>query len=233
MVEIGPGSGVLTASLLAAGARVFACEIDPAWGLDLRLRLTGEERLGLAICDALDLRWQGLPPGSLVAGNLPFNVATPLILRVLRHPEHVVRAAFLVQLEVAQRLAARPGDSEYGSLSVLVAHRARVRPLGRVKRHAFRPPPKVEGAFVGLLPREPPLDEDEMGSFESFVRAAFALRRKTLRNSLAASWGRAAAQRLLDVAGLGELTRAESLSPEELLDLYRVAAAEPSLPPGC
>lgn len=225
VVEIGPGGGVLTGQLLALGARVLACEIDPAWAFELRGRLSSELS-GLVVGDALDLRWERLPPESLVTGNLPYNVATALILAVLRRSEHIVRAGFLVQLEVARRLTAGAGDPEYGSLSVLAATRARVRLLGRVRRRAFRPPPKVEGAFVGLTPQPPPLPEGEMAGFERFVRLAFAQRRKTLRNSLASGWGRAAAQRLLHAAGLAERTRAESLSPSELLELYRVAAAE-------
>ena len=230
VVEIGPGGGVLTASLLDAGARVLAFEVDPAWAFELSSRLVSP-RLCLTVSDAMDLRWRGLPPGSLVTGNLPYNIATALILRFLRYSEAVERAAFLVQEEVARRLVARPGDPEYGSLSVLVAARSRTRLLGRVKRSSFRPPPRVDGAFVGMFPGTPPLSEEGMSSYERFVRLAFARRRKTLRNSLAAGWGRAGADRLLQLAGLEERVRAESLSPRELLSLYRLAAAEPTLPP--
>ena len=232
VVEVGPGGGALTGELLAAGARVLACEIDARWAFELRarLRVGGPQPLALAIADALDLRWDRLPPGSLVAGNLPYNIATALVLRVLRHPGRIARAAFLVQLEVAGRLTAGPGDGDYGSLSVIAATRADVRRLGAVKRASFVPPPRVDGAFVGFTLREPTLPERELRAFERFVRLAFALRRKTLRNSLATGWGRAAAERLLTAAGLDGRVRAESLSPQELLSLYQLAAEDPELP---
>jgi len=220
VLEVGPGGGALTTELLSAGARVLGWELDLAWAAALRARLAHPE-LELVVGDALELPWERLPAPTLVAGNLPYGVATALIDRVLdQGPLRVPRAGFLVQLEVAQRLVAPPGASEYGALSVLTAARAAARLLGRVRPGSFRPPPKVHGAFVGFELRAPPLPPEDMAAFAATVHAAFAQRRKTLRNALGASWGRAAAEQVLAAAGLGPERRAQELDLEEFLRLH-------------
>jgi 16S rRNA (adenine1518-N6/adenine1519-N6)-dimethyltransferase len=220
VIEIGPGGGVLTSELLAAGARVTAWEIDLGWTWELRRRLRGSP-LALAAADALDLQWSRLRQPALVAGNLPYNVATAIVERLLPHHRQVPRAAFLVQREVAERLVARAGDAAYGSLSVLVAAYSRPRLLGRVRRGSFRPPPKVEGAFVGLELMAPPLPEPEMGAFVAMVRGAFGQRRKMLHNSLGAMWGRGPAAAALAEVGLPGGVRAEQVALAQWLEIYR------------
>jgi 16S rRNA (adenine1518-N6/adenine1519-N6)-dimethyltransferase len=230
VVEVGPGGGVLTAELLAAGAaRILAWEVDLEWALELLRRLPGQaggtaRPLAIVVEDALDLPWGRLPAPTLAAGNLPYNIATALLAALLPHHRQVPRAAFLVQREVADRLLAGPGDSAYGSFSVLVAAYARALPLGRVRRGSFRPPPKVEGAYVGFELHPPPLPEAEMPAFLATVRLAFAQRRKTLRNALAAGWGKERAAAVLATLGLPEHARAERLGLQELLALHRAAA---------
>lgn len=222
-LEIGPGGGVLTAELLAAGARVIGWELDLTWAAELRRRLSRSE-LSLVVGDALEIDWARLPPPTLVAGNLPYNVATAIIERLLPHHASVPRAAFLVQKEVADRLVARPRDEAYGSLSVLVAAWARARILGRVRPGSFRPPPKVDSAFVGFELHPPPLPPQDMPAFIAFVRLAFGQRRKTLRNALAAGWGRERAAAVLAAAGVGEKVRAEELGLEEFLGIFPSAS---------
>jgi 16S rRNA (adenine1518-N6/adenine1519-N6)-dimethyltransferase len=220
VLEIGPGGGVLTAELLAAEARVIGWELDLDWAAVLARRFR-RERLALVVGDALEIAWERLLAPTLVAGNLPYNVGTAILERLLPHHERVPRAAFLLQKEVVERLVARPGDPAYGALSVLVAAWARATVLGRVKPGSFRPPPKVESAFFGLELHPPPLPREEMPAFVSLVRLAFAQRRKTLRNALAAGWGRARAEAVLAAAGVGERVRAEELGLPELLEIYR------------
>lgn len=232
VLEIGPGGGVLTAELLEAGARVVGWELDLQWAAFLGRRFRAAP-LSLVVGDALEIAWGRLPVPTLVAGNLPYNVGTAILERLLPHHERVPRAAFLLQKEVVERLTARPGDEAYGSLSVLVAAYARATVLGKVKPGSFRPPPKVESAFVGLELHPPPLPAEEMPGFTGFVRLAFSKRRKTLRNSLASGWGpsgRQKAEAVLAAAGVGERVRAEELGLGELLEIWRHAACNESAP---
>jgi 16S rRNA (adenine1518-N6/adenine1519-N6)-dimethyltransferase len=219
VLEIGPGGGVLTAELLAAGARVHGWELDLGWAAELRRRVPNTS-LKLVVGDALEIAWGQLPASTLVAGNLPYNVATAILEDLLPHHERIPRAAFLVQKEVAERIVATTGTDGYGSFSVIVAAYARPRILGRVKPGSFRPPPKVDSAFVGLELHPPPLPGPEMPGFIAMVRLAFAQRRKTLRNALAARWGRERAEVVLHAAGISEQARAEELGLGEFLEIY-------------
>lgn len=225
VIEVGPGGGVLTAELLAAGARrVVAWELDTAWAAAARRRVVpvaDPGRLDLVVGDALAIPWASLPAPTLAAGNLPYQIATALISRLLSAGERVPRAAFLVQWEVAERLVARPREAAYGALSVLVAAWSRAELLGRVKRGSFRPPPQVEGAFVGFTLQPPPLPRPAMEVFTAFVRTGFAQRRKTLVNALAAAYGKARAAAAVAAVGLPPKVRAEELGLEELVELYR------------
>lgn len=228
VVEVGPGGGVLTRELLDAGADpLFAWELDPVWAAELSRRVS-HPRLRLIVGDALEIPWRRLPQGTRVAGNLPYNVATQIIQRLLPAWQGVPRAAFLVQWEVAERLAARPGDPAYGALSVLVAAYAEPRLLARVRRGSFHPPPKVDGAFVGLDLHAPPLPETDMPGFVRTVHLAFGQRRKTLANALAAGWGKDGgakekARAVVAAAGLDPKVRAEALGVEELVRVWELA----------
>jgi len=232
VLEVGPGGGILTRELLGAGARVFAFELDVAWAFDLprraRASLFGnDEPLALAIvaADALEIAWERLPPGMRVAGNLPYNVGTPIVERLLRGAPLGTRAAFLLQREVVDRIVARPGDDAYGALSILVALRARATRLGIVKPGAFVPPPKVDSAFVGFETVAPPLAPDALDGFERLVRFAFSKRRKSLSNALAEGLGREPARAALAAAGVDPRRRAEELGLEELVALFHAARA--------
>ncbi len=220
VVEIGPGGGVLTAELLAAGAEVLALELDPEWAKELQLRIR-DERLSVKVGDVLDFDWSEVPPATLVCGNLPYQVGTAIVDRVLRAFPQVERAAFLLQREVVDRLTAGPGDAEYGSLSLLTQARATAARLGIVRPGSFVPPPKVDSAFVGLRLHAPPLPEADMAAFEYFLRAAFSQRRKTLTNSLTSSFSRPAVEKALTTLGRDLKTRAEALGMADFLDLYR------------
>jgi 16S rRNA (adenine1518-N6/adenine1519-N6)-dimethyltransferase len=227
VVEVGPGGGVLTGLLLASARAVDVIEMDSAWAFFLS-DLYRQSALRIVTGDALDIRWERLAPGSLVTGNLPYQISTALVERLLPLAMVVPRAAFLVQREVAERLVALPGSSAYGSLSVLVNACSDCEVLGYVARGSFRPPPKVEGAFVGLRLRPPPFDVCEFPRFAKTVREAFALRRKTLRNSLATAWGKEDAERVLAELGLDSRVRAESLDRSAFLELHAWRSARSS-----
>lgn len=221
VIEIGAGGGALTRLLLERGAsRVIACELDLLWTLELRRRIA-DPRLAPVTADGCDLRYERTPASTRVAGNLPYNVATRIILAVLERAAVGARAAFLVQREVADRLTASPGDSEYGGLSVMVAARASARRLAIVPPGSFVPPPAVTSAFVGFERTAPPVDEAEWSGFANFVRTAFGQRRKTLVNNFRPSVGRAAAEAALSALDLPSTARAESLGVSEFVELFR------------
>lgn len=221
VIEIGPGGGVLTRFLLERGAsRVIACELDPRWAFALRRRLA-DRRLRLAIGDACDLGYERAPVAARIAGNLPYNVATRIVSRVLERAPIGLRAAFLVQREVADRLTAAPGDGAYGALTVLTRARAAARRLAVVMPGGFVPPPAVTSAFVGLERIEPPIAEEEWADFKALVRTAFSRRRKTLLNNLTAVMDRSAAAAAISDLGLPPKIRAEALGLGQFVELFR------------
>ncbi len=191
VVELGAGLGHLTARLAALGARVVAVERDR----DMARVLRGElgDRVEVLEADAarLDLgalaRAGGAPARITLAGNLPYHLTSPILFSILDQTASVSRAVFLLQREVAERLAASPGSREWGLLSVLLQREARVTVERRVPPGAFVPAPRVESAvlLVELRPPEDPVADS--ARFRRLVKAGFAQRRKTLRNALAAA----------------------------------------------
>ncbi len=221
VLEVGPGGGVLTRPLLDAEAdRIVAVERDPAWAFELARRVQ-DPRLSIVVQDALDLAWEALPEGTLLAGNLPYNVGTVILEEWLKRATTSPRAGVMVQWEVAERLCAAPGEPAYGALSVLVASRATTRLLDRVPKGAFVPPPKVDGGLV-LIERKPAAEGQDLDSLEVTIKAAFSQRRKMLRNSLVQTFGSAAARAALLAAGIAETARAEELG---LAEFERLATA--------
>ena len=160
-MEIGPGQGALTERLLARADRVCAIELDEALVGQLRERWRGEPRFEVLEGNALDADWSKWGAGVL-AGNLPYYVATPIISRYVRAPGLLSQAVFLIQKEVAERITASPGGREYGYFSVECQLFAEPKYLFTVPPGAFRPPPKVDSAVICLTPRsELPIDEPE------------------------------------------------------------------------
>jgi 16S rRNA (adenine1518-N6/adenine1519-N6)-dimethyltransferase len=195
VVELGAGLGHLTARLLARGARVVAVERDRDMAAVLRGELGG--RIVLLEADAARLDFgravaSAAPaPGATrkiaVVGNLPYHLTSPIIFSLLDQVEHVSRAVFLVQREVAERLAARPGTAEWGILSVLLQREADVSIERIVPPGAFLPPPKVDSAVLCAIFRPATDDVRDAARFRRLVKAGFAQRRKTLRNALDAA----------------------------------------------
>lgn len=219
VLEIGPGLGSLTLGLVEAGATVVAVEKDP--GIAALARSVLPPEVDLVVCDAMKADLAGLTTRSEgpwhVVANLPYNVATPLVLRVLDEVPSVVRMLVMVQAEVADRLVAGPGDPAYGIPSLRVTQHASARIVGRVGPDVFLPRPRVTSALVELSRRPSPLvpvaDEAAMWSL---VRTAFSQRRKTVRRSLAGLVDLAA----LEAAGIDPSARPGSLS---LVDFARLS----------
>jgi 16S rRNA (adenine1518-N6/adenine1519-N6)-dimethyltransferase len=219
VLEIGPGLGVLTEYLAPRVAYVHAVELDASLEPALRERLAAHANVELVFGDALRLPLAELdpPPGKLVA-NLPYNVATPLLVESLDGLPAVRRWTAMVQREVADRLFAEPGSRAYGAVSVLVRLTAERTGFHPVSPSVFRPPPNVDSALVSF--RRTRDWGPEFTGLKRIVQAAFGHRRKTLANSLAlAGVERARAEQALAALGLDPAVRAEALPPETFLRL--------------
>jgi 16S rRNA (adenine1518-N6/adenine1519-N6)-dimethyltransferase len=208
VLEIGPGEGVLTEKLVALPNPIVALEIDP--DLAARLRSRFGEKIALRNEDAVDA---ALPAGPYRAvGNLPYNVGTPILRRVIADP-NCRRGVFMLQKEVADRIVAKPGTEQYGFLTLYVAAYASAKTLMTLDPRSFFPPPKVRSAVVVLDPRDPGLVSPREELIE-LVSASFRMRRKKLVNNLTA-WQNLPRERALEAiaaAGLSAEVRAETMS---------------------
>ncbi len=224
VIEIGPGRGALTERLRERAGRVIAIEIDRDLAAALRARYAADDRLTIVEGDVLDVSLAELAGGPFVlVGNIPYYITTPILFRALERPR-AARAVFLVQREVAERLAAPPGSEEYGALSANVQALAHPELLFRVAPGAFQPPPSVESAVIRLTPLAQPLVlPDEEAPFRELVQAAFGMRRKQMRRVVRSLWGLDAhtAERILEAAAIEPTARPETLSPERFVRLLR------------
>lgn len=224
-VEVGPGLGSLTLALLEAADRVVAVEIDDVLAAALPATVEARmpsraDRFTLVHNDAMALRdLPGPPPTALVA-NLPYNVAVPVLLHMLATFPTIERSLVMVQAEVADRLAARPGNKVYGVPSVKANWYAEVKRAGSIGRNVFWPAPNVDSGLVSLVRRDPPETTATRAEVFAAVDAAFAQRRKTLRAALAGWAGSApAAEAALLAAGISPQARGESLTVEEFASI--------------
>ncbi len=223
ILEIGPGTGILTEGLLAAGASVLAIEVDRDLARLLEETLGGRPELTVWVGDALRLdlaaRLSDHPArGRIrVVANIPYYITSPLILRLLAHAELFSALVLTVQREVAERLTAAPGEKAYGALTLACRYRADAQALLRIPPGAFHPPPEVESRLVrlDLLPR-PRIAVDRPDHLFDVIRAGFGQRRKTLRNALRqGGWSGAQAESALAASGIAPTRRGETLSLEE------------------
>jgi 16S rRNA (adenine1518-N6/adenine1519-N6)-dimethyltransferase len=209
VVEVGPGLGALTLALLETGAEVTAVEIDDVL-VDVLEEVAGDHgSLRIVHADAMGVDWEsllGAGPWTLVS-NLPYNVSVPLVCDLLDDVPAIVRLVVMVQLEVADRLVASPGDDAYGLPSVKVAYHAEARKVGRVPPSVFLPRPRVDSALVDVVRRPEPLVAADPEVLFRLVRAGFAHRRKMLRGALRGIVDEAG----LVAAGVDPTLRAEDL----------------------
>jgi 16S rRNA (adenine1518-N6/adenine1519-N6)-dimethyltransferase len=224
LIEIGPGLGALTLPLLERCGRLDVVELDRDVVPHLRAAAAGRGELVVHEADALRFDFAALAADGAplrLAGNLPYNVSTPLLFHLLDARRVIRDMTFMLQREVVERMAAAPGSDAYGRLSVMLAAYTEVEPLFRVGPGAFRPPPKVDSAVVRLVPwREPPFPMPDPQRFATLVAAAFAQRRKTLRNALKAH----AAESAMVAAGIDPQARAETLSAAQFGALAAASA---------
>jgi 16S rRNA (adenine1518-N6/adenine1519-N6)-dimethyltransferase len=224
VVEIGPGTGVLTRALLEKLGHLYAVELDR----DLVTRLNTEfapERLTLHSADALKFDFCRLAPSDRklrLIGNLPYNISTPLLFHLLDQAGCIQDMLFMLQKEVVDRMCAAPGGKDYGRLSVMIQYRCAVEKLFDVAPGAFTPPPKVDSSVARLVPHAtPPVAVSDPEKFARLVQAAFTSRRKVLRNTLK-DWLCAEEMQAL---GIDPIRRAETLSLAEFAALSNASTA--------
>jgi 16S rRNA (adenine1518-N6/adenine1519-N6)-dimethyltransferase len=223
VLEVGPGLGVLTRFLAERVQRVHAVEIDRSLEEPLAEALEGLENVTVTFGDALGLDLGALRPApAKLVSNLPYNVATPLVLDSLEGMPSLERWCVMVQREVAERFFAVPKTKAYGAVSVLVQLQAAKAGLHAISPHVFRPRPRVESALVAFTRRAGP----SVAPVRPVVEAAFAHRRKTLANSmsLAGLGPRERVEAALAVVGRAPGVRAEELRPDEFVSLAEALA---------
>ncbi len=232
VLEIGPGKGALTGHLAASGAAVTAVELDDDLAAALAARYENDSRVTVVHGDILSVDLPALTADwsrTRVAGNIPYNITTPIIFRLLR-PPYPADIVLTVQAEVAARIMAAPGTRTYGALSVGIGVHARASKVCKVPRRAFRPVPRVESAAVRITPFSPPrLTAEEAVRVRVLTRAAFSWRRKQLGKILQRHpdlrCPAAAVKEALGTRGLSPALRPERLSPEYYVELSQALLA--------
>ena len=220
LVEIGPGEGALTGALVASGCRLDVIELDRDLVPGLLAAYGLKPGFKLHSADALKFDFASLaqPPQDRlrIVGNLPYNISTPLIFRLLEDAPLIEDMHFMLQYEVVQRLAAAPGGKDWGRLGIMTQFHCHVEALFEVPPEAFTPQPKVKSAIVRLTPhiaaRQHKCDKHKLGKV---VQAAFAQRRKTLRNNLKGLIDSPA----LEALGIDPGARAETLTLEQFVEI--------------
>jgi 16S rRNA (adenine1518-N6/adenine1519-N6)-dimethyltransferase len=230
VVEVGPGLGSLTLALLPQVRHVTAVEVDPRLAAALpdtvtELQPAHTDRLTVVRADALRVTSLPDPQPTALVANLPYNVSVPVVLSFLEHLPTLRRVLVMVQLEVAERLAARPGSRTFGVPSLKAAWYADVRLVGTVPRTVFWPVPNVDSGLVEMVRRPPPETTASREEVFRCIDAAFAQRRKTLRAALA-GWagGATAAESVLRAAGVDPGARGEQL---DIAAFAAITAAKP------
>ena len=222
-VEIGPGRGALTSRLLAAAGQLDAIEIDRDLVAALRSRFACAPGWLLHEADALEVDWRALWAARgarlRVIGNLPYNISTPLLFRLLAATDAIRDMHFMLQKELVDRMVAVPGSGDYGRLTVMLAPHVRVTRLLDVGAGAFRPAPKVNSAVVRMTVNDSPPEWARLALYGPVVSAAFGQRRKTLRNALR----QFLTAQDIHALGIDPGARAETLAPAQFGALAQAA----------
>lgn len=214
LIEIGPGAGALTVELLPYTSSLDVIELDRDVIPVLESNCEYAANLHVHVADVLKVDFAKFNPPLRLVGNLPYNISTPLLFHLLKYVVSIQDMHFMLQEEVAERIVALPGSKIYGRLSVMLQYYCQVDLLMKVGARSFAPPPKVNSAFVRLVPRQQPFVRvvDET-NFSLVVRAAFSQRRKTVANSLK----KIIAASVLEKIGINPELRPEKLSVDEFV----------------
>ena len=227
IVEIGPGLGAITEEILAVNPKLQVVELDRDLIPVLRTKFFNYPDFRIHEADALKFDFSQLVDEKplRIIGNLPYNISTPLIFHLLAQSGVVQDMHFMLQKEVVQRMAAIPGDNNYGRLGIMTQYFCKVQPLFEVGPGAFRPAPKVDSAIVRLVPHtELPYPAKDLGTLQAVVRTAFNARRKTLRKAL----GGLVTVEQLQALGINDGLRPENLSLADYVSIADLLTAEKS-----
>lgn len=216
IIEIGPGKGVLTIPLLQRVREMDVVELDRDLVNYLSACCREAGTLRIHSEDALEFDFGRFPAGLRIVGNLPYNISTPLLFHLLEYADHIEDMLFMLQREVVERICSVPGSRRYGRLSVMLQYHYETDQLFTIGPDAFSPPPRIESAMIRLRPwSEPRYRQTDMKVFSQIVKAAFAQRRKTLRNALK---GIVSSSQLREI-GIAPSSRAEILPIEAYVSL--------------
>ncbi|MBL1271444.1 MAG: 16S rRNA (adenine1518-N6/adenine1519-N6)-dimethyltransferase [Marinobacter maritimus] len=232
IVEIGPGLGAITEEILAVNPKLQVVELDRDLIPVLRTKFFNYPDFRIHEADALKFDFNQLVDEKplRIIGNLPYNISTPLIFHLLAQSGVVQDMHFMLQKEVVQRMAAVPGDNNYGRLGIMTQYFCKVQPLFEVGPSAFRPAPKVDSAIVRLVPHtEFPYPAKDLGTLQAVVRTAFNARRKTLRKAL----GGLVTVDQLQALGINDGLRPENLSLADYVSIADMLIAEKGSEQGC
>ncbi|MCU1283457.1 MAG: dimethyladenosine transferase [bacterium] len=228
IIEIGAGLGTLTRRLADTGAHVIAIERERDMLEVLRSELGGDARIELVEANALTFDYAAVAPRAgrrpVVVGNLPYQIASPILFRLLEARDSIARIVVMLQKEMADRIVAPPGEKAYGALSVMVRFYGEPKLVCRVRAGGFVPAPRVDSAVLRIVPHaeRPAVDEQQ---FSRVVHAAFGQRRKTLRNALSAAFDAAAIDHALAASTIDGMRRGETLSVAEFTTLTKALHA--------
>lgn len=221
LVEIGPGTGAITLPLLPLVAKIDAIELDRDIIPILEKKAEKIGKLNIHQSDVLEFSFATLTKESKslrVVGNLPYNISTPLLFHLFDQQELIIDMHFMLQKEVAQRLAATPGSKQYGRLGIMAQYFCDVESLIDVPPQAFQPPPKVDSMFIRLIPKKPEKEAHDIKLLDQVVKQAFGKRRKTLANALK---GLISAEQIISL-GIDPTLRPEQLSLENYVTLSNI-----------
>jgi 16S rRNA (adenine1518-N6/adenine1519-N6)-dimethyltransferase len=227
VIEIGAGRGAMTGLLAECARQVVAVELDKALANQLKTQFGGNNRVEIMQGDVLELdvaeicRSHGIER-VFIFGNLPYYITSPILYHLLGFEGYVSGMAFVVQREVALRMAAKPGSRDYGYLSVLAQACTRPRVAFKIPPGAFTPPPAVFSALISFEMIDTPVAREDRGEFLDFVKLGFGQKRKKLSNNLTPTFSLASVREAFSRVGLGENSRAEELAVDEFAKLFEL-----------
>lgn len=216
VLEIGPGQGAMTQMIAPQVKSLTAVEKDRELAGKLTADFINPKNINIIQEDILKYSFESIPPNTKLIGNLPYNISTPILEKILNHKQKFSSIFIMVQLEYGQRLIAKPHTKDYSSFTLFVNYHADIKMLFKINRTSFHPPPKVQSCFLKLTPKHPPVPQTNEKLLFNIIRSAFQQRRKTIENSLSNIGSKTKINSILKSLNIDHRLRAENL----LLDDY-------------